>query len=69
VLGAVLLLAPLLGYLPMASLAALLLLVAWNMSNRKGRLRIARSFERGIALARQTLGVVPEQPQTEPARP
>ena len=29
---AVLLLAPLLGYLPMASLAALLLLVAWNMS-------------------------------------
>ncbi len=29
---AVVLLAPLLGYLPMASLAALLLLVAWNMS-------------------------------------
>ncbi|MGA7993104.1 MAG: C4-dicarboxylic acid transporter DauA [Thermoanaerobaculia bacterium] len=32
VLVAVLLLAPLMGYLPMASLAALLLLVAWNMS-------------------------------------
>lgn len=32
VLAAVLLLAPLMGYLPMASLAALLLLVAWNMS-------------------------------------
>jgi sulfate permease, SulP family len=32
VLAAVLLLAPLMGFLPMASLAALLLLVAWNMS-------------------------------------
>jgi SulP family sulfate permease len=32
ILLAVLALAPLLGYLPMASLAALLLLVAWNMS-------------------------------------
>jgi SulP family sulfate permease len=31
-LGAVVLLAPLLGYLPMASLAALLLMVAWNMA-------------------------------------
>jgi len=35
VLGAVLVLAPLLGYLPMAALAALLLLVAWNMSDAK----------------------------------
>ena len=35
VLAAVLLLAPLMGYLPMASLAALLLLVAWNMSETK----------------------------------
>jgi SulP family sulfate permease len=35
VLAAVLSLAPLLGYLPMASLAALLLLVAWNMSEVK----------------------------------
>jgi SulP family sulfate permease len=33
VLAAVLLLAPLLSYLPMASLAALLLVVAWNMSD------------------------------------
>lgn len=32
VLAAVLALAPLLGYLPMASLAALLLIVAWNMA-------------------------------------
>jgi SulP family sulfate permease len=32
VLGAILVLAPALGHLPMASLAALLLLVAWNMS-------------------------------------
>ncbi len=35
VLAAVLVLAPLLGHLPMASLAALLLLVAWNMSEAK----------------------------------
>jgi sulfate permease, SulP family len=35
VLLAVLLLAPLLGWLPMASLAALLLVVAWNMSEAK----------------------------------
>jgi SulP family sulfate permease len=35
VLAAVLALAPLLGWLPMASLAALLLLVAWNMSEAK----------------------------------
>jgi SulP family sulfate permease len=35
VLAAVLALAPALGYLPMASLAALLLLVAWNMSEAK----------------------------------
>ena len=35
VLLAVLALAPLLGYLPMASLAALLLVVAWNMSDAR----------------------------------
>ncbi len=35
VLVTVLLLAPVLGYLPMASLAALLLMVAWNMSEVK----------------------------------
>ena len=42
VLGAVLLLAPLLGHLPMASLAALLLLVAWNMSERDHFLHMLR---------------------------
>ena len=35
VLASVLVLAPLIAFLPMASLAALLLLVAWNMSDRK----------------------------------
>lgn len=35
ILAAVLILAPALGYLPMASLAALLLLVAWNMSEAR----------------------------------
>jgi SulP family sulfate permease len=35
VLAAMLLLAPILGYLPMAALAAQLLVVAWNMSERK----------------------------------
>ncbi|HLA79705.1 MAG TPA: C4-dicarboxylic acid transporter DauA [Vicinamibacteria bacterium] len=42
VLLAVLLLAPLLGYLPMASLAALLLVVAWNMSESKHFLHLLR---------------------------
>jgi SulP family sulfate permease len=44
VLVAVLLLAPVLGYLPMASLAALLLLVAWNMSE-------ARHFAHALRVA------------------
>ncbi|HVV49737.1 MAG TPA: C4-dicarboxylic acid transporter DauA [Polyangia bacterium] len=35
VLAAVIVIAPLIGYLPMAGLAALLLLVAWNMSEAK----------------------------------
>lgn len=35
VLAAVLVMAPIIGYLPMTSLAALLLLVAWNMSEAK----------------------------------
>ncbi len=35
VLAAVIVLAPLIGHLPMAALAALLLLVAWNMSDAK----------------------------------
>ncbi len=42
ILGTVLLLAPLIGYLPMAALAALLLLVAWNMSEVKHFLNIVR---------------------------
>ena len=42
VLAVVLLLAPLLGYLPMASLAALLLLVAWNMSESKHFVHLIR---------------------------
>lgn len=42
VLLSVLLLAPLLGHLPMASLAALLLIVAWNMSEAKHALHVLR---------------------------
>lgn len=42
VLLAVLLLAPVLNYLPMASLAALLLIVAWNMSEAKHFLHALR---------------------------
>jgi SulP family sulfate permease len=41
-LAAVLFLAPLLGYLPMAGLAALLLLVAWNMSDVRHFLHILK---------------------------
>jgi SulP family sulfate permease len=43
VLGSVLLLAPLLGHLPMASLAALLLMVAWNMSEARHSLAVVRT--------------------------
>jgi SulP family sulfate permease len=42
VLAAVLALAPLISYLPMAALAALLLLVAWNMSEAKHFFHIVR---------------------------
>ena len=42
VLAAVLALAPLLGHLPMASLAALLLLIAWNMSELRHVLHMTR---------------------------
>jgi len=42
VLGAVLLLAPILAYLPMASLAALLLVVAYNMSEVKHFMHVMR---------------------------
>jgi SulP family sulfate permease len=54
VLAAVLLLAPLLGYLPMASLAALLLLVAWNMSEAKHfvhTLRVAPKSDVAVLLS------------------
>ena len=42
VLAAVVALAPLIGYLPMAAMAALLLLVAWNISELKHFLHIIR---------------------------
>ncbi len=43
VLGTVLLFAPLLGHLPMASLAALLLMVAWNMSEVRHVAKVVRT--------------------------
>lgn len=46
VLVAVLAAAPLLGYLPMASLAALLLVVAWNMSEARHFVRVLRTAPR-----------------------
>jgi SulP family sulfate permease len=46
VLASVLLLAPLLGHLPMASLAALLLIVAWNMSEARHVLQVVRTAPR-----------------------
>jgi SulP family sulfate permease len=42
ILAAVLLIAPLLGYLPMASMAALLMVVAWNMSEAKHVVHVVR---------------------------
>jgi SulP family sulfate permease len=50
VLAAVIALAPLIGYLPMAGLAALLLLVAWNMSELKHFAHILRVAPRSDAL-------------------
>lgn len=50
VLLAVLLLAPLVAYLPMASLAALLLLVAWNMSEAKHFIHITKIAPRSDVL-------------------
>ncbi len=47
VLLAVLLFAPLVGYLPMAALAALLLLVAWNMSEARHFIHILKVAPRG----------------------
>lgn len=46
VLVAVLAAAPLLGFLPMASLAALLLVVAWNMSEARHFVRVLRTAPR-----------------------
>ncbi|MGQ0585873.1 MAG: C4-dicarboxylic acid transporter DauA [Gammaproteobacteria bacterium] len=50
VLAAMLTLAPLLSWLPMCGLAALLLKVAWNMSERKNFARILRVAPRGDVL-------------------
>jgi SulP family sulfate permease len=50
VLGAMLALAPLLGRLPMASLAALLLVVAWNMSERQHFAELLRVAPRSDVL-------------------
>ncbi len=61
VLLAVLLLAPVLNYLPMASLAALLLIVAWNMSEAKHflhALRVAPRSDVIVLLTCFTLTVV-----------
>ena len=61
VLLAVLALAPVLGYLPMASLAALLLVVAWNMSEIKHflhALRVAPKSDVLVLLTCFTLTVV-----------
>ncbi len=61
VLSAVLLFAPLLGFVPMASLAGLLLVVAWNMSERRHFvtiLRIAPKSDAVVLLACFGLTVV-----------
>jgi SulP family sulfate permease len=61
VLLAVLLLAPLLAYVPMAALAGLLLVVAWNMSERRHFvtiLRIAPKSDAVVLLACFALTVV-----------
>src|SRR6266446_2165712 len=61
VLAAVLALAPLISYLPMAALAALLLLVAWNMSEAKHffhMIRIAPKSDVAVLLTCYFLTVV-----------
>lgn len=50
VLAAIVLLADVLSWLPMSGLAALLLLVAWNMSERRNFVRILRVAPRGDVL-------------------
>ena len=58
VLVAVIVLAPLIGYLPMAGLAALLLLVAWNMSELKHFVHILRVAPRSDVLVLLTCFVL-----------
>jgi SulP family sulfate permease len=58
VLVAVIVLAPLIGYLPMAALAALLLLVAWNMSDAKHFGHILRVAPRSDVLVLVTCFVL-----------
>jgi SulP family sulfate permease len=58
VLVAVLALAPLIGYLPMAGLAALLLLVAWNMSEAKHFAHVVRVAPRSDVLVLLTCFVL-----------
>ncbi|HEY4771131.1 MAG TPA: SulP family inorganic anion transporter, partial [Myxococcales bacterium] len=61
VLAAVLALAPLISYLPMASLAALLVIVAWNMSEAKHFLhtvRVAPKSDVAVLLTCYALTVV-----------
>jgi SulP family sulfate permease len=58
VLAAVIVLAPLIGYLPMAGLAALLLLVAWNMSEAKHFGHILRVAPRSDVLVLVTCFVL-----------
>jgi SulP family sulfate permease len=50
VMAAFLLLAPLLGHLPLACLAALLLMVAWNMSEARHVVRVLREAPRSDAM-------------------
>lgn len=58
VLLAVLLLAPLVAYVPMAALAGLLLVVAWNMSEARHFLHVARVAPRSDALVLLTCFVL-----------
>jgi len=61
ILGAVLLFAPLIAYLPMAALAALLLIVAWNMSEVRHFahiLRVAPRSDVAVLLTCYTLTVL-----------
>src|SRR6185436_1526671 len=58
ILAAVIAFAPLIGYLPMAGLAALLLLVAWNMSELKHFGHILRVAPRSDALVLVTCFVL-----------